>query len=153
MENSDPVAELQIVVHAPVSRVFEAFIEPRITTKFWFTNSDGRLEPGKRVNWVWEKQDRTVPVQVVEVEQDKRILIQWGEDDDKSSVEWTFTAQSEESTFVKILNSNFIGSLEEIVKKAIYSQAQLSEMLGKAKGFLESNSEIESTAESHPEED
>ena len=152
MEKGAPVAELRILFRVPVSKVFEAFVEPDITTKFWFTQSDGRLEPGKHVNWRWEKRDLTVPVHVLEVEPDKRILMEWGKGDDRSTVEWTFTAQSDDSTSVNILNSNFKGSLEEIVAKAIDSQGGFSKMLGDAKAFLESDGNVSPIAENDPEE-
>lgn len=151
MEESVPVAELQIVFHAPVSRVFEAFVDPMITTKFWFTHSDGRLEPGENVKWRWEERDLTVPVQVLEVEQDSRILVEWGEGADKSTVEWTFAAQADGTTFVKILNSKFIGSLEEVVAKAIDSQDGFTQMLAAAKAFLENDIDVNSIADSLPE--
>lgn len=152
MEKDAPVAELCLLFQVPVSKVFEAFVEPKITTKFWFTQSDGRLEPGKHVNWRWEKHDLTVPVQVLEVEQDKRILMEWGEGDDKSTVEWTFTAQSDDGTSVRVLNSNFVGSIEEIVAKVIDSQGGFTQMLGDAKAFLESDSNANPVADGHPEE-
>jgi hypothetical protein len=31
--------------------VFEAFVNPDITTQFWFTKGSGRLEAGKQVQW------------------------------------------------------------------------------------------------------
>jgi uncharacterized protein YndB with AHSA1/START domain len=102
MEKGAPVAELRILFRVPVSKVFEAFVDPKITTKFWFTQSDGRLEPGKHLNWRWEKHDLTVPVQVLEVEQDKRIQMEWGEGDDKSTVEWTLDESLRKPGFLRI---------------------------------------------------
>lgn len=152
MEDSSPVAELQIAFQVPVTRVFEAFIDPEITTKFWFTHSDGRLEPGKAVNWSWETNDLTVPVKVQEVETNQRILIQWGEGDLQSTVEWTFTGQPDGTTLVKVLNSDFIGSIEEIVAMVIDSQDGFTEMLSKAKAFLEQDSNLNQTAHRSPVE-
>ena len=42
----------------------EAFVNPEITTKFWFTKSSGRLEAGKQVQWDWEMYGISVPVTV-----------------------------------------------------------------------------------------
>ena len=44
-----PVAKAEMLIRRPVAEVFEAFINPTITTKFWFTRSSGRLEPGSQV--------------------------------------------------------------------------------------------------------
>lgn len=49
-----PTAKAQMLIRKPVAEVFEAFVDPAITTKFWFTKSSGKLEPGKEVRWDWE---------------------------------------------------------------------------------------------------
>lgn len=33
-----------MLIRKPVKEVFEAIINPEITTKFWFTGSNGRLD-------------------------------------------------------------------------------------------------------------
>ena len=54
MNNNSIVVEAQMLILRPISEVFEAFVNPEITTKFWFTRSSGRLELGKKVRWDWE---------------------------------------------------------------------------------------------------
>lgn len=49
-----PVAKAEMLIRKPVADVFEAFVDPAVTSKFWFTRSSGRLEPGKQVQWDWE---------------------------------------------------------------------------------------------------
>lgn len=39
-----PVMNTGMLIRRPVMDVFEAFIDPDITTTFWFTKSSGRLE-------------------------------------------------------------------------------------------------------------
>ncbi len=36
-----PVAKAELLIRKPVGEVFEAFVNPEITTKFWFTKSSG----------------------------------------------------------------------------------------------------------------
>jgi len=48
-----PVTKTGMLIRKPVADVFEAFINPGITTKFWFTRSSGRLAAGKQVQWEW----------------------------------------------------------------------------------------------------
>jgi len=36
----------EMLVRKPVGEVFEAFVDPAITSRFWFTRSSGRLEAG-----------------------------------------------------------------------------------------------------------
>jgi hypothetical protein len=42
-----PIAKTGMLIRRPAADVFEAFVNPDITTKFWFTKSSGRLEAGK----------------------------------------------------------------------------------------------------------
>jgi uncharacterized protein YndB with AHSA1/START domain len=46
-----PVAKSEMLIRKPVVEVFEAFVNPEITTRFWFTKSTGRVEAGKRLTW------------------------------------------------------------------------------------------------------
>jgi uncharacterized protein YndB with AHSA1/START domain len=39
-----PVAESEMLIRRSVADVFEAFIDPDVTTNFWFTKSSGRLK-------------------------------------------------------------------------------------------------------------
>src|SRR5207247_2212758 len=50
-------AKAQMVIRRPVADVFEAFVDPDVTTNFWFTKSSGRLLAGQRVTWTWESYD------------------------------------------------------------------------------------------------
>jgi uncharacterized protein YndB with AHSA1/START domain len=36
-----PVAKTGMLIRKPVAEVFEAFLDPDVTTKFWFTKSSG----------------------------------------------------------------------------------------------------------------
>ena len=44
---NSPIVTAQMLVRRPVGEVFEAFVNPEITTRFWFTKSSGPLEPGR----------------------------------------------------------------------------------------------------------
>src|SRR4030095_770593 len=72
-----PVTSTGMLIRKPVAEVFEAFVDPNITTKFWFTKSSGRLEAGKQVQWDWEMYDISTPVTAKAIEPNSRILIEW----------------------------------------------------------------------------
>ena len=38
-----PIAKAQMLIRKPVSEVFTAFVDPAVTTRFWFTKSSGQL--------------------------------------------------------------------------------------------------------------
>src|SRR5512146_543129 len=97
-----PVARVEMLIRKPVADVFEAFIDPAVTTRFWFTKSSGRLSPGKRVRWEWEMYGAFADVTVKVVEPDKRILIEWSSGNAPTTVEWVFTPRADQTTFVSI---------------------------------------------------
>ena len=72
-----PVTKTGMLIRRPVADVFEAFVNPEITTKFWFTKGSGRLEAGKQVQWDWEMYSISIPVTTKIIEPNKRIVIEW----------------------------------------------------------------------------
>lgn len=137
-----PVAKSEMLIRRPVSEVFEAFVDPAITSRFWFTKGSGRLEPGKEIRWDWEMYNFSVQVKVREVEKDKRILVEWGAYDEPSTIEWVFTARPDNTTFVSITNSGFAGTGDEVVKKALDSTEGFTFVLAGLKALLEHNVEL-----------
>jgi uncharacterized protein YndB with AHSA1/START domain len=83
-----PVVKTQMLIRKPAEDVFEAFVNPAITTKFWFTRSTGKLEVGKQVRWEWEMYGVSAEVRVKAIERPSRILIEWN--DPPLPVEWLF---------------------------------------------------------------
>ena len=69
-----PVMKTGMLIRKPVAEVFEAFIDPDITTQFWFTRSSGRLAPGAQVEWAWEMYDVSAAVTVQVVTDDGRTV-------------------------------------------------------------------------------
>lgn len=134
-----PVAKSEMLIRRPVAEVFEAFVDPAITSKFWFTKGSGRLEAGKEVQWDWEMYKFSVKVTVKEVEKDKRIVVEWGAYDEPSTIEWVFTARPDNTTFVSITNAGFAGTGDEMVKKALDSTEGFTFVLAGAKALLEHN--------------
>lgn len=133
-----PVAKAQMLIRRPVAEVFEAFIDPTITTKFWFTQSSGRLEPGKTVRWDWTIYGVGADVHVKAVEPDKRILIEWPDQFGQlCPVEWLFTGRPDGTTFVTITNSGFSGNDDDQVRQAIDSMGGFAFVLAGLKALLE----------------
>jgi uncharacterized protein YndB with AHSA1/START domain len=132
--NHEPIAKVEMLIRKPVEEVFEAFIDPAITSKFWFTKSSGRLETGKRVQWDWEMYGASADVDVKDIEENKRILIDFG-----TMVEWIFTPRAGNETFVTISNSGFKGDGDDIVKQAIDSTEGFTMVLCGLKALLEHN--------------
>jgi uncharacterized protein YndB with AHSA1/START domain len=145
-----PSAKAEMLIRKPVAEVFEAFVNPDITTKFWFTKSSGRLEAGRHIRWEWEMYHASAQVSVKAVEQDRRILIEWT-GYGTTTVEWLFTPQADDTTFVSITNAGFSGDGDEVVKNAIDSTGGFTMVLCGLKALLEHNVILNLVADRSPE--
>lgn len=140
-----------MLIRKPVADVFEAFINPDITTKFWFTKSSGRLEVGKQVQWEWEMYGISVPVATKAIEPNKRIVIEWpGQHSGPTTVEWTFAAQEDGTTFVSITHTGFTGDGDELVKQVTDSTQGFSLVLAGLKALLEHDIRLNLVADRYP---
>ena len=124
-------------IRKPVAEVFEAFIDPSITSNFWFTRGSDRLEVGKQITWEWEMYNFSVEVTVKELEPNQRIRVDWGAYDSPTEIEWTFTSLPDDTTFVSITNRGFTGDGDQVVKQAIESTEGFAFVLAGAKAWLE----------------
>jgi len=127
-----PVARTHMLIRRPVAEVFEAFVDPAITSRFWFTRGSGRLVPGAAVTWHWDMYGFSAPVRVEAVEPNRTIRVRW-----PTPVEWLFTERENGTTFVVITASGFAGTDDEQVAAAIDSMGGFSFVLAGCKAFLE----------------
>ena len=152
MENPNYTAKAAMLIRRPVSEVFEAFINPEITTKFWFTHSSGRLEEGKEATWSWEMYNLNVPLIVLTIDQNEKIVIQWGSGQHESKVEWIFKSLGDAKTYVTIINYDFKGVGEELISQIRDSTGGFTWVLAGLKTYLEHNIELNLIADAHPKE-
>src|SRR4051812_36511896 len=108
-----PTAEAGMLIRRPVAEVFEAIVDPAITTKFWFTHSSGRLDSRKEVRWEWRMYGASAMVNVSEIVENKKIVMQWS--DPPTTVVWTFTEMPgaetpDGATFLEVSNFGFAGT-------------------------------------------
>ena len=148
MNRVKPIVQTQMLIRRPVAEVFEAFVDPAITTQFWFTNSSGRLEAGKEVCWDWDMYGVSAKVTVKEIEQNKRILIEWG--DPPSPVEWIFDARVDQETLVRISTWGFHGSNDELVAQSLDSKGGFTIVLAGLKALLEHDVTLNLVADQFP---
>ena len=139
-----------MLIRKPVAEVFEAFTNPKITSKFWFTKGSGKLEAGKQVTWTWEMYNISTQVNVSEVEENKRILINWPYGDVSTTVEWVFTSYGNDATYVSITNSGFTGDGDKVVNDALDSKGGFTWVLAGLKALLEHGVELNLVTDAFP---
>ncbi len=146
--NQPPFVKTQMLIRKPVAEVFAAFVDPAITTRFWFTKSSGPLVPRQTVKWEWEMYGVSTLVQFKAVEPGARIAIEW--DDPPCPVEWLFTPR-DDGTLVTITNSGFRGTADEQVAQAIDSMGGFTFVLAGLKAYLEHGIALNLIADHHPD--
>jgi uncharacterized protein YndB with AHSA1/START domain len=146
-----PVAKTGMLVRRPVAEVFEAIVDPDLTTQFWFTRSSGRLEVGRPVQWDWEMYDVSAKVIAKAIEPGKRIVIEWPGYSGPTTVEWTFTPHGQDATFVEVTESGFTGDGDELTRYVADSTQGFTLMLAGLKALLEHGIRLNLTADRYPE--
>jgi uncharacterized protein YndB with AHSA1/START domain len=144
-----PAMKTGMLVRRSAAEVFEALIDPAITTKFWFTRSTGRLEAGKQVKWFWDMYDVSADVTVRTVESGKRIVIEWPGYSGTTTVEWRFETL-EDGTFVHVTESGFTGDGDSLVKQVTDSTQGFSLMLAGLKAYMEHGVQLNLVADRYP---
>lgn len=143
-----PTAEAGMLIRRPVAEVFEAIVDPAITTKFWFTHGSGRLDSGNEVRWEWRMYGASTTVKVSEIVRNERIVMQWG--DPPTTVVWTFTEMPGDATFLEVRNFGFAGTPDEQVNEAIGSTGGFTLVLAGAKAWLEQGLTLGLIGDRHP---
>ncbi|WP_214626854.1 SRPBCC family protein [Paenibacillus agaridevorans] len=141
-----PVVRAEMLIRRPVQEVFRAFVDPEVTSKFWFTKGSGKLESGAKVRWEWEMYGVGADIDVLAVEQNSRIVIDWG-----TRVEWTFVARGENETFVTIVNDGFEGTADELLEQAMDATQGFTFVLSGLKAYLEHGIQLNLVADKSPD--
>jgi uncharacterized protein YndB with AHSA1/START domain len=143
-------SKAEMLIRKPVKEVFEAIINPEITTKFWFTKGSGRLDENKKVEWVWEMYNHSVPVFVKSIQPPEKIIIDWGNDGDLTTVEWTFKNIHDSETFLSIVHSGFQGDQDKIISQVRDSTEGFTIVLAGLKAWLEYGIQLNLVADRFP---
>jgi len=92
---------------SPIQEVFEAIVDPEKMSNYWFSSGTGRLEQGKMVIWTYKEYHADVPVRVLKVEENKEIVISWGEKEQETTVSFHFVSPNSSSTILEVTESGF----------------------------------------------
>jgi uncharacterized protein YndB with AHSA1/START domain len=143
-------AKTGMLIRKPVADVFQAFVNPDITTKFWFTKSSGRLEAGTKVRWSWEMYDISIEVMAKAIEPNRRIAIEWPGYSGPTTIEWTFEPYQNGATFVRVTESGFTGDAEHLIKYVAESTQGFTLVLAGLKALLEYDIRLNLVADRFP---
>jgi uncharacterized protein YndB with AHSA1/START domain len=148
MANNTPTVETQMLIRKPAEKVFEAFIDPAITTNFWFTKASGPLEIGKTVLWEWEMYHASAEVLVKEIVQNEQITIEWG--DPATTVDFFFAALTDDTTYVVIRNYGFTETGDDLIEAIKDNTGGFTTVLDGLKAYLEHGINLNLIADKFP---
>jgi len=149
-QNKQAEVETQMLIRKPVSLVFQAFIDPAITTNFWFTKSSGQLETGKTITWEWEMYGISTNVSVKEIDPNRKIVIEWGKP--ATTVSFEFNPLSENTTYVVIKNYGFKEAGDDLIAVIKDSTGGFTTVLDGLKAYLEHNIKLNLIGDKFPRE-
>ncbi len=91
-------------ISKPVDEVFEAVVNPGHLSQYFTTGgAKGRLETGTTVTWDFHDFPGAFPVEIVEVEKNKRIILKWDSPDGyMTTVTMRFESLEDGRTLVSI---------------------------------------------------
>lgn len=148
-EKNIAYTEAKMLIRKPVSQVFAAFVDPAITSNFWFTKASGKLGVNKKIIWEWEMYGVSASIDVKEIIPDKKISIEW--DDPRIQVEFKFEKQGNDATYVIITESGYTMTGDELLAKIKDSTGGFTTVLDGLKAYLEHNIKLNLIADKFPD--
>lgn len=92
-------ARVSLQIQKPVEEVFEAIVNPEIMTKYFISESSGRMETGKELFWEFGDFPGKFQVKVTEVQSNSMVSFVW---DEETIVRIILEEQTDKSTVVTI---------------------------------------------------
>ena len=123
-----PITETGMLIRKPVAEVFEAIVNPEITTKF----------------------DVSIEVTAKAIDNNRRIVVEWPGYSGLTTVEWTFAPLNDGHTFVTVTESGFTGTGDELVKYVADSTQGFTLMLAGLKALLEHGVQLNLVGDHYP---
>lgn len=150
MEEQNIIIETQMMIRKPIVEVFDAFINPNITTNFWFSKSSGRLEENETIEWTWKMYNFSTKVFVKEIIANKKIVIEW--ENPTTTIVFEFLELSEHKTYVTIKNYGFDVDDLNLIQSIIDKTGGFTTVLDGLKAYLEHNINLNLIEDKFPSE-
>ena len=132
-------AKAESIVRAAPSAVFHAFADPDQMSKFWFTRRDDGLKEGESMSWFVgsAKEAYAIDVRVIEIKEPEVIRIKWKSHGNYHQVSWMIEDTNDEHSILRIEESGFQGSEDEIIAQALDSTGGFNQVTIALKAYLE----------------
>jgi uncharacterized protein YndB with AHSA1/START domain len=134
-----PSVKVGMLIRRKPAVVFQAIVDPGITSKIWYTKSSGKMTPGARLTWEWEMYGVSSQVCVKAVEENSRVLFTWSgyTPDTPTTVEFRFLPMRDDTTYVEVTETGFTGTGDELVRYVADSTGGFTFLVSSLKALLE----------------
>ncbi|SDB51451.1 Uncharacterized conserved protein YndB, AHSA1/START domain [Flavobacteriaceae bacterium MAR_2010_188] len=122
-----------IQIQKPIEEVFEGIVNPEKMTKYFISESSGRLETGKEVIWKFPEFEATFPIEEVKIVNNRSISFVW---DPETVVIITLEKLQDNSTIVRV-NENGKELNDDNLKWALENSGGWANFLACMKAYLE----------------
>jgi uncharacterized protein YndB with AHSA1/START domain len=120
-------------IQKPVEEVFDGIVNPEKMTKYFISESSGRLETGKEVLWKFPEFEERYPITEIKTEHAKTISFVW---DPETVVQITLEQMADGSTLVRVIEKGKELN-EENLKWAVENTGGWANFLACMKAYLE----------------
>ncbi|WP_370224305.1 SRPBCC family protein [Cytobacillus sp.] len=127
----------KIKINKPANVVFEAIVDPAKIGHFWFSSSSERWEQGKSIIVKYDEYNAEGILNVLEIEESKKIVFSWGGETNEEIVAITLNEPDHLSTIIEVNESGLDENDPEAVSKMLGQKEGWIYMLTCLKGYLE----------------
>ncbi|RNB84752.1 hypothetical protein EDM56_21560 [Brevibacillus fluminis] len=121
----------------PATDVFEAFVNPENMAHYWFTSGSGRWEQGKTITLRYEEYNAQLDITILEIEENKKIVYQWGGAGEQTVVTIAFDEAADATTIVDVSEDGWKENDPALLDKLLGNKEGWVYVLTCLKGFLE----------------
>ncbi|MFC5648628.1 SRPBCC domain-containing protein [Paenibacillus solisilvae] len=126
-------AKIKIV--KPVNEVFDAFIDLKKMSNYWFSSDSARLEQGRTVTLRYEEYDAQVDIEVLKIEINKKIVFKWAGTEHVVTI--SLNEPDNVSTTIEVDQRGWTETDEDLVSQLLDNKEGWVYMLTCLKGYLE----------------
>ena len=122
-------------VKEPLGLVFKSVVDPTKITKYFVSNSSGKLAEGAKIIWEFKDYNVKINVDVIEVIENKKIMFNWEASGTKAKVTILFSSEEKNKTKIEITEDSFEAS-EDGIKKAMQQTQGWTDFICSLKAYL-----------------
>jgi uncharacterized protein YndB with AHSA1/START domain len=147
-----PSVKVEMLIRRTPAEVFQAIVDPEITTRIWYSKSSGKMTPGARLRWEWEMYGASSQITVGEVEENRRVQFSWSGyiPDHPTTVEFRFVPWPGDATYVQVTETGFTGTADELTRYVTDSTGGFTFLVSELKALLEHDLVLGLVRDAHP---